>query len=149
MRLDTPHHVWILHDGHAEAFAVRHDAEGRETLHHPLGTLSAPGCLMGLGDPARPVQIELRPSEDARIEAVAFSDFIARSEWTPLVAVDLQVALASLPLSSDAPPVRPPSRRHQPGVRETLRARQRDVRTVRSEERRVGKECRSRWSPYH
>ena len=23
------------------------------------------------------------------------------------------------------------------------------VRTVRSEERRVGKECRSRWSPYH
>ena len=24
-----------------------------------------------------------------------------------------------------------------------------DVREVRSEERRVGKECRSRWSPYH
>ena len=24
-----------------------------------------------------------------------------------------------------------------------------DVRDVRSEERRVGKECRSRWSPYH
>ena len=24
-----------------------------------------------------------------------------------------------------------------------------DPRTVRSEERRVGKECRSRWSPYH
>ena len=24
-----------------------------------------------------------------------------------------------------------------------------DTRTVRSEERRVGKECRSRWSPYH
>ena len=23
------------------------------------------------------------------------------------------------------------------------------LRTVRSEERRVGKECRSRWSPYH
>ena len=23
------------------------------------------------------------------------------------------------------------------------------VRTTRSEERRVGKECRSRWSPYH
>ena len=23
------------------------------------------------------------------------------------------------------------------------------VREVRSEERRVGKECRSRWSPYH
>ena len=24
-----------------------------------------------------------------------------------------------------------------------------DIHTVRSEERRVGKECRSRWSPYH
>ena len=24
-----------------------------------------------------------------------------------------------------------------------------EVRTIRSEERRVGKECRSRWSPYH
>ena len=24
-----------------------------------------------------------------------------------------------------------------------------EYRTVRSEERRVGKECRSRWSPYH
>jgi len=24
-----------------------------------------------------------------------------------------------------------------------------DLRTMRSEERRVGKECRSRWSPYH
>ena len=24
-----------------------------------------------------------------------------------------------------------------------------DVHTLRSEERRVGKECRSRWSPYH
>ena len=25
----------------------------------------------------------------------------------------------------------------------------RNIITVRSEERRVGKECRSRWSPYH
>ena len=24
-----------------------------------------------------------------------------------------------------------------------------DIQIVRSEERRVGKECRSRWSPYH
>ena len=24
-----------------------------------------------------------------------------------------------------------------------------DARSIRSEERRVGKECRSRWSPYH
>ena len=25
----------------------------------------------------------------------------------------------------------------------------RDISEIRSEERRVGKECRSRWSPYH
>ena len=30
-----------------------------------------------------------------------------------------------------------------------LRAQMRDDETTRSEERRVGKECRSRWSPYH
>ena len=29
------------------------------------------------------------------------------------------------------------------------RAKRRDPRRERSEERRVGKECRSRWSPYH
>ena len=29
------------------------------------------------------------------------------------------------------------------------REEQEIIRTVRSEERRVGKECRSRWSPYH
>ena len=27
--------------------------------------------------------------------------------------------------------------------------REKDVGLARSEERRVGKECRSRWSPYH
>src|SRR3712207_9447375 len=32
---------------------------------------------------------------------------------------------------------------------EQRRLREREVRGVRSEERRVGKECRSRWSPYH
>src|SRR5688572_32442121 len=37
------------------------------------------------------------------------------------------------------------------GVSRRERALERDhqIRTVRSEERRVGKECRSRWSPYH
>ena len=39
------------------------------------------------------------------------------------------------------------------GLEEQVTARARDVdsyvRGKRSEERRVGKECRSRWSPYH
>ena len=34
-------------------------------------------------------------------------------------------------------------------VRALLREAQDDVIVLRSEERRVGKECRSRWSPYH
>src|SRR3989440_2093073 len=37
------------------------------------------------------------------------------------------------------------------GKMSTLHARRKDVEAggIRSEERRVGKECRSRWSPYH
>ena len=30
-----------------------------------------------------------------------------------------------------------------------LRLNQEEIENIRSEERRVGKECRSRWSPYH
>ena len=33
--------------------------------------------------------------------------------------------------------------------RVTVRERSRNFQLLRSEERRVGKECRSRWSPYH
>src|ERR1035437_7973491 len=36
-----------------------------------------------------------------------------------------------------------------PLLREPLRAGHVKPRLLRSEERRVGKECRSRWSPYH
>ena len=42
------------------------------------------------------------------------------------------------------------SHRRQPGRPATVRSIARlAVRLARSEERRVGKECRSRWSPYH
>ena len=41
-------------------------------------------------------------------------------------------------------------RRFQKGDEEILSVMiRRTLREVRSEERRVGKECRSRWSPYH
>src|SRR2546427_903591 len=36
-----------------------------------------------------------------------------------------------------------------PATRRLARELGVDIHTVRSEERRVGKECRSRWSPYH
>ena len=37
---------------------------------------------------------------------------------------------------------------HEQGI-ETLHLQHNQVVFERSEERRVGKECRSRWSPYH
>src|SRR5256885_6484853 len=42
--------------------------------------------------------------------------------------------------------VRPDGRRHRSGCPATGRE---EMTPARSEERRVGKECRSRWSPYH
>src|SRR5256885_15361231 len=38
------------------------------------------------------------------------------------------------------------ARRHQPDLFDHAERREQ---AIRSEERRVGKECRSRWSPYH
>ena len=35
------------------------------------------------------------------------------------------------------------------GLQQSIRLQQRELGGIRSEERRVGKECRSRWSPYH
>ena len=34
-------------------------------------------------------------------------------------------------------------------VSNIIKCRNQDIAILRSEERRVGKECRSRWSPYH
>ena len=38
---------------------------------------------------------------------------------------------------------------HEAGMIDTENVQQEHIGTIRSEERRVGKECRSRWSPYH
>src|ERR1051326_2365666 len=43
----------------------------------------------------------------------------------------------------------PPRNADESVVRLNSRARVRNAELGRSEERRVGKECRSRWSPYH
>src|SRR2546426_11969458 len=58
-----------------------------------------------------------------------------------------QVATASLSPADVASPIRWILRRQQ-NV-QVLLAEVRDIEPDRSEERRVGKECRSRWSPYH
>src|SRR2546428_6312546 len=57
------------------------------------------------------------------------------------------VQTCALPISRPAVEARSRDRRHAGLAREP--ARELVVRQIRSEERRVGKECRSRWSPYH
>src|SRR3712207_8688586 len=42
-----------------------------------------------------------------------------------------------------------PAQERDPERREELGRGEAEARPLRSEERRVGKECRSRWSPYH
>src|SRR6266536_3549182 len=58
---------------------------------------------------------------------------------------------AARPIRVGAPPmpVLPPIASSTPRERLWVSARGTGTRPARSEERRVGKECRSRWSPYH
>ena len=49
--------------------------------------------------------------------------------------------------ATPAPPVGPALGQH--GVNIVQFTKEFNAKTARSEERRVGKECRSRWSPYH
>ena len=74
---------------------------------------------------------------------IAERDGVARRMWKPAsqhgeITDEAMQLLATLALTSDA---RTP-------VKDLPYGRQRLV-EIRSEERRVGKECRSRWSPYH
>src|SRR2546422_10809043 len=62
----------------------------------------------------------------ATVAARAFEPGVGPRVQLPTVAIPLVLVVAGLPLTLPFPAV-----------------------TTRSEERRVGKECRSRWSPYH
>ena len=60
------------------------------------------------------------------------------------IKINLQIADSNYPLTIN--------REEEQMVREAAKqvnVRLNKYREVRSEERRVGKECRSRWSPYH
>ena len=76
-----------------------------------------------------------------RMHAVQYP--VRRGEWLNLIVV-----------TEGAPPENPHGWDHQANAYELMArmggacAPLRDL-TTRSEERRVGKECRSRWSPYH
>ena len=60
---------------------------------------------------------------------------------TALALVGCQEKPAPAPEVKDSIEIEPSSK--------TISAEGGDVKVMRSEERRVGKECRSRWSPYH
>src|SRR3989441_6979401 len=64
-----------------------------------------------------------------------------------LPAVDWVVACGRGPITTPLAPTAPEM--DGPGFHEARAAMDRAKRRRRSEERRVGKECRSRWSPYH
>ena len=71
--------------------------------------------------------------------------FSSRRRHTRLVS-DWSSDVCSSDLSGQQPP---PASTSRPRDRAASRAASRPPRPPRSEERRVGKECRSRWSPYH
>src|ERR1035437_465055 len=69
---------------------------------------------------------------------------------TPGEILNAKLAALRVPLKSSGKFVSAPALSVVPSVGESV-ARRSDsaVISTRSEERRVGKECRSRWSPYH
>ena len=79
---------------------------------------------------------------------------LVEQEWRRLAAIRGETP-GGTPQSSDAPPVAEPEDSSQvaesaePGGSRSFLARVLRQARRRSEERRVGKECRSRWSPYH
>src|SRR2546429_5423399 len=88
-----------------------------------------------------------------------FIELLQAEDGIRVVAVT-GVQTCALPISSRAGGHRPGKRDLRPASsgrglagalfpRQPARGVRRQTQTGRSEERRVGKECRSRWSPYH
>src|SRR3989441_9780498 len=98
----------------------------------------AQAALMG---PARPVLI------DQFLEAATEVDVDALADGSDVVIAGIMEHIEEAGVhSGDSSCVLPPVSL-TPGVLERIREYTRHL--ARSEERRVGKECRSRWSPYH
>src|SRR2546425_11087293 len=66
-------------------------------------------------------------------------DFPSREQFEKQIQKELPAKLQTMPFRVDMAPLDP-----RPDPKDT-----RGIPLYRSEERRVGKECRSRWSPYH
>src|ERR1041385_7221281 len=99
------------------------------------------------GDDRQPVRLDTENASFAATERALYSVDTSRDRGA-------RPRLRRLDRSAHAVPhdARPRRRRGPPRRPGSLRPRQpatRRRRRLRSEERRVGKECRSRWSPYH
>ena len=92
-------------------------------------------------------------------EIVANKDRIAREAaaqaiYEPVNDISAATVMEERPVFSDEPGLQPPHDKElrdsikKYGVRDTKKTPKK-IEMLRSEERRVGKECRSRWSPYH
>ena len=68
-------------------------------------------------------------------------------EWDALPEAEQGAVYAAYQALNQTPGMTPGHGMESPETATTVRVQ--DGRTSRSEERRVGKECRSRWSPYH
>src|ERR1041385_5734276 len=140
--------------------------EGRERVTAAL-------VNAGFEFPLKRITVNLAPA-DVRKAGSAFDlaialGVLAASGQLPGTALDGQVFLGELGLQGDLRPIRgalsmaiaakeggasalilPAANLAEASVVTSLRVYgAASLRQVRSEERRVGKECRSRWSPYH
>jgi len=75
--------------------------------------------------------------------------FVPLSEQDPSLWSPEMIAEAEAEIAAAARKARPGRFQMEAAIQSAHAERARSGRTDRSEERRVGKECRSRWSPYH
>src|SRR2546426_9481272 len=96
----------------------------------------------GWGDPER--RVSVRPDVDLGQEGAPVTELrdrgVAAARKGPSDGVDLHLAELRVPVATE--------HAGEDGHRGATRDWERTLHR-RSEERRVGKECRSRWSPYH
>src|SRR5690349_20414194 len=105
-----------------------------------VAVLAAVGVLVWLTDPVDPTRVQGEPITDAQAE-----DQILASARRIVRAAQLQDVTGGYAFVSCQNETDPP---YQAAVYLNFRLLQANS-VKRSEERRVGKECRSGWSPYH
>src|ERR1022692_12560 len=111
-------------------------------LFLPIPVLLLTSC--GSEAPRRAAQPQAPPIA-VRVAAVAAQDWPATYEATGTVRARTTATMASKVMAY----VQQVSAQVGDRVRQGQVLITLDARDLRSEERRVGKECRSRWSPYH